>query len=268
MGWPLPAWALGRGAARGLRTGRCGRRSDRAEAGRAACEQLHDRQLSHPLGWAADRRPGVARSPLRAPARSARSSGPTNPSQLFVTNAHGGAGNGTVSAFSVSEWGVLSSIGSSPFADLQTAPCWVEISHDGRYLFAVNTGSGEISSYAITPGGSLTLLGATPVGAAGAGAVDARLSPDGRDAAPRRQQGQRDRGLRRQRRQPDGAWRARRRRCPRAPPPQASSSTDGRRAGRRSVQLWRGGGPGRRRSADRANGLPSESLQIAHRSPG
>jgi len=105
---------------------------------------------------------------------------PVNPSQLFVTNAHGGAGNGTVSAFNVSDEGVLSSIGSSPFADLQTAPCWLEVSHDGRYLFAVNTGSGEISSYSIAPDGSLTLLASIPFGAAGAGAVDARLSPDGR----------------------------------------------------------------------------------------
>jgi 6-phosphogluconolactonase len=105
---------------------------------------------------------------------------PTNPSQLFVSNAHGGAGNGTVSAFEVGFSGKLTSIGASPFADLQTAPCWVEISHDGQFLFTVNTGSGEISSYAITPGGSLVLLGSTPFGAAGAGAVDARLSPDGR----------------------------------------------------------------------------------------
>ena len=105
---------------------------------------------------------------------------PTNPSQLFVSNAHGGAGNGTVSAFSVKPSGELTSIGSSPFADEQTAPCWVEISHDGRYLFAVNTGSGEISSYSITREGSLVLLGSTPFGSVGAGAVDARLSPDGR----------------------------------------------------------------------------------------
>jgi 6-phosphogluconolactonase (cycloisomerase 2 family) len=104
---------------------------------------------------------------------------PTNPSQLFVSNAHGGAGNGTVSAFNVSFSGELTSIGSSPFADLQTAPCWVEISHDGQFLFTVNTGSGEISSYAINPDGSLALLGSTPFGSAGAGAVDARLSPDG-----------------------------------------------------------------------------------------
>jgi 6-phosphogluconolactonase len=106
---------------------------------------------------------------------------PTNPDQLFVSNAHDGAGAGTVSAFSDSADGTLSPIGSSPFADLQTAPCWVEISHDGQFLFAVNTGSGSISRYSIAPGGALTLLGSTPVGATGGvGAVDARLSPDGR----------------------------------------------------------------------------------------
>jgi hypothetical protein len=106
---------------------------------------------------------------------------PTNPDQLFVSNAHNGAGAGTVSAFRDSAKGALSSIGSSPFADLQTAPCWVEITHDGRFLFTVNTGSGEISRYSIAPGGALTLLGSTPVGATGGvGAVDARLSPGGR----------------------------------------------------------------------------------------
>lgn len=105
---------------------------------------------------------------------------PTNPSQLFVSNAHGGEGNGTVSAFNVSFSGELTSIGTSPFADLQTAPCWIEISHDGQFLFTVDTGSGEISSYAVNPNGSLELLGSTPFGSAGAGAVDARLSPDGR----------------------------------------------------------------------------------------
>ncbi len=107
---------------------------------------------------------------------------PTNPHQLFVSNAHNaGAGTGTVSAFRDSANGTLSPIGSSPFADLQTAPCWVEITHDGQFLFAVNTGSGTISRYSIAPGGALTLLGSTPVGATGGvGAVDARLSPDGR----------------------------------------------------------------------------------------
>jgi 6-phosphogluconolactonase len=107
---------------------------------------------------------------------------PTNPDQLFVSNAHNvGAGSGTVSVFSDSADGALSPVGSSPFADLQTAPCWVEITHDGRFLFTVNTGSGSISRYAISYGGALTLLGSTAVKASGGvGAVDARLSPDGR----------------------------------------------------------------------------------------
>jgi 6-phosphogluconolactonase len=107
---------------------------------------------------------------------------PTNPSQLFVSNAHNvGAGTGTISAFHDSRNGILTPIGSSPFADHQTAPCWVEITHDGRFLFTVNTGSGTISRYVIAPSGTLTLLGSTPVKATGSvGAVDARLSPDGR----------------------------------------------------------------------------------------
>jgi 6-phosphogluconolactonase len=107
---------------------------------------------------------------------------PTNPSQLFVSNAHNvGAGTGTVSAYTDSFNGTLTPIGASPFADQQTAPCWVEITHDGQFLFTVNTGSGEISRYQIAPGGTLTLLGSTPVAATGGvGAVDARLSPDGR----------------------------------------------------------------------------------------
>ena len=105
---------------------------------------------------------------------------PTNPGQLFVSNAHNpGTGSGTVSAFRDAANGTLTSIGSSPFPDQQTAPCWVEISHNGRFLFTVNTASGTVSRYSITRGGALHLLGSTPVRGASVGAVDARLSPDG-----------------------------------------------------------------------------------------
>ena len=56
----------------------------------------------------------------------------------------------------------------------------MEITHDGQFLFTVNTGSGAISRYSIAAGGGLTLLGSTPVSATGGvGAVDARLGPDG-----------------------------------------------------------------------------------------
>ncbi len=109
---------------------------------------------------------------------------PTNPSQLFVSNAHNvGAGTGTVSAFDVGWDGTLSSIGGSPFPDQQTAPCWVEISHDGNILFTVNTATPSISSYRINRDGSLSLIGSTPFKnptSLGLGPEDARLSPDGR----------------------------------------------------------------------------------------
>ena len=107
---------------------------------------------------------------------------PTNPNQLFVSNAHNvGAGTGTISAYTDSFNGALTPVAGSPFADHQTAPCWIEITHNGQFLFTVNTGSGEISRYQIAPDGTLTLLGSTPVSATGGvGAVDARLSPDGR----------------------------------------------------------------------------------------
>jgi 6-phosphogluconolactonase len=67
----------------------------------------------------------------------------------------------------------------SPFPDLQTAPCWVEISHDGQFLFAVNTGSDSISRYAIGSDGSLTPLGSTPLGGDVSTPFDARLAPGG-----------------------------------------------------------------------------------------
>lgn len=105
---------------------------------------------------------------------------PTDSSELYVSNAHNGGLAGTVSAFADAVDGALSSIGASPYADLQAAPCWVEISHDGRYLFTVNTASGSVSRFAIGGDGSLALLGTTPFARTnGIGATDARLTPDG-----------------------------------------------------------------------------------------
>ena len=105
---------------------------------------------------------------------------PTNPDQLFVDNAHNGTGLGTVSAYNDLPNATLSSIGSSPFADFQTAPCWVVVSPDGRYLYALDTGSGYISAYAIAPNGKLNLLSNTPVSStAGVTGTDITLSPAG-----------------------------------------------------------------------------------------
>jgi hypothetical protein len=108
---------------------------------------------------------------------------PTNPDQLFVSNPHN-VGNdvGTVSAYDVARNGELFSIGASPFADLQNAPCWVAIAPDGQYLFAVNTGSGTVSRFSIDQSGDLTLLGSTPVNdSGGVGGTDPAITPDGRN---------------------------------------------------------------------------------------
>ncbi|HEX6507475.1 MAG TPA: beta-propeller fold lactonase family protein [Chloroflexota bacterium] len=105
---------------------------------------------------------------------------PTDPTHLYVSNAHDGPGLGSISAYDVATDGSLNAIDGSPVADLQTAPCWVEITHDGQFLFTINTASNSISRYAIAADGSLTLKGSTPFkGSAGVGAEDARLGPNG-----------------------------------------------------------------------------------------
>ena len=105
---------------------------------------------------------------------------PTNADQLFVSNAHDGAGNGSVSVYDVAADGTLTAIAGSPFADNQTAPCWVAISPDGAALFAVNTGSGTVSSYSVASDGTLGLVGSTALaGPAPRRAFDAAVSPDG-----------------------------------------------------------------------------------------
>ena len=115
---------------------------------------------------------------------------PTNPSELYVSNAHGGANAGSVSAYNVASNGVLDSIDGSPFADKQTAPCWVEITHDGQFLFTVNTAVPSISRYRIQSDGALALLGSTVFNdPTGLRPFDARLDPSGRhlyvvDAGP------------------------------------------------------------------------------------
>ena len=107
---------------------------------------------------------------------------PIDPNQLFVSDAHTAAGGaafpGLVSSFTDGADGTLTPVG-GPVANDGGAACWIEISHDGRFLFVVNTASASISSYSIGVGGALTFLQSTAPGEVGAGAEDARLSPDG-----------------------------------------------------------------------------------------
>jgi 6-phosphogluconolactonase len=105
---------------------------------------------------------------------------PTHGNQLFVSNAHDGAGAGSVSVYDVAANGGLTAIGGSPFADNQTAPCWVAISPDGNALFAINTASGSVSRYTVAGDGTLGLVGSTPfTSPTGLRPFDAAVSPDG-----------------------------------------------------------------------------------------
>jgi 6-phosphogluconolactonase (cycloisomerase 2 family) len=97
-----------------------------------------------------------------------------------VSNAHDGAGAGSVSVYDVAADGSLTAISGSPFADHQTAPCWVVVSPDGNALFAINTAVPSISRYTIAGDGTLGLVGSTTFNTpTGLRPFDAAASPDG-----------------------------------------------------------------------------------------
>jgi 6-phosphogluconolactonase len=77
---------------------------------------------------------------------------------LIVSEAFGGAaGASTVSSYSLSPSGALSTISPS-VPDHQAAACWIEVTKNGRFAYTTNTGSGSISSYSVAQDGSIALL--------------------------------------------------------------------------------------------------------------
>ena len=85
-----------------------------------------------------------------------------------------------MSVYDVASDGGLTAISGSPFADNQTAPCWVALSPDGSALFAINTGVSSISRYAVAADGTLALAGSTAMTSpTGLRPFDASVSPDG-----------------------------------------------------------------------------------------
>jgi 6-phosphogluconolactonase len=82
-----------------------------------------------------------------------------NPGFLVVSEAFGGAPNGSAaSSYSVGDDGVLSVVSGS-VSNSQTAACWVVITNNGHTAFVSNTASGTISSYDLTSNdGTLTLI--------------------------------------------------------------------------------------------------------------
>ena len=107
---------------------------------------------------------------------------PTKPNQLFVSNAHtaaNGAAPGSVSSYIDAADGTLTPIGASPFPNAGVASCWVEISHDGKFLFTVDTASSSVASYSIATRRDARHAREHAI-KNGQGAEDARLSPDGK----------------------------------------------------------------------------------------
>jgi 6-phosphogluconolactonase (cycloisomerase 2 family) len=85
-----------------------------------------------------------------------------------------------VSVYDVARDASLTAIAGSPFADDQTAACWVAISPNGRALFVVNTAVPSISRFSVASDGTLTLRGSTPFASpTGLRPFDAAVSPDG-----------------------------------------------------------------------------------------
>ena len=79
--------------------------------------------------------------------------------EVFVSDAFGGAtGAGAVSSYFATAK-TLQTI-SNAVPDLQSAPCWVVVTPDGRFVYTTNTATGNVSGYAVGFSGMLHLLNA------------------------------------------------------------------------------------------------------------
>ena len=77
----------------------------------------------------------------------------SNRGALIVSEAAGG----TLSSYSVSNAGSLTTLSSS-IPDNQLAPCWVVVTGNSKYTYTTNAHSGTISSYTIDKNGTIHLL--------------------------------------------------------------------------------------------------------------
>ena len=75
---------------------------------------------------------------------------------LIVSEAFGGvAGAGDVSSYGLNTRTGSIQVVSASVATFQTAPCWVAVTHDGRYAYSSNTGSGNVTGFRVHGNGAL-----------------------------------------------------------------------------------------------------------------
>jgi len=97
--------------------------------------------------------------------------------QVVVSEA-----SGSVSSYGINADGSLAVVSASESTH-QAATCWLVVSNDGRFAFAVNSASGSISAYVIAADGTLqpvSVDGRTGVTGNGTAPIDLGLSRDGR----------------------------------------------------------------------------------------
>jgi 6-phosphogluconolactonase len=72
------------------------------------------------------------------------------------------AGAGTLSSYAVNEDGSLRTLSGS-IPDFGAAPCWVVVTHDGRFAYTSNAHGGTISGYAVAETGTISLFSSVAV---------------------------------------------------------------------------------------------------------
>lgn len=100
---------------------------------------------------------------------------------LVVSEAFGGAANGSASSsYRLGDRGQLS-VRTASLSGAQTAACWIAITPDGQFAYATNTGSLTITGYRVGTTGMLALLGTNGVSGATTGSpIDAAITRNGR----------------------------------------------------------------------------------------
>jgi len=92
---------------------------------------------------------------------------------LVVSEAHQPA----VSSYSLTRYAGLQLVSAS-ISDLQSAPCWVAVTENGRTAYISNTASDSVSTFSVSRDGSLTLLHSVAA-STGAGPADSALANGG-----------------------------------------------------------------------------------------
>lgn len=87
---------------------------------------------------------------------------PNNATQLFISNVEAIPGIGSVSSYLFSNSGQIAPI-DKQVSSGQVSTCWVNVTRDGKWLFATNTDNDTVSSYRIRTDGRLTLVETTPL---------------------------------------------------------------------------------------------------------